>query len=188
MGKRSDILAAALKIAAQDGIHALTMARIQNEASVGSGTMYNYFDSKETLLRALYEDAMVRMNREVLTGYTLTGDVRRDFEALLARFLDYSIEYFDQFNFTNQYAFVIGGVPTTSGAEDLDRLFALSRQIAAAGQAEGTVKDADPALLQRIVAGIIVAVAESFYLGDFAPTAQLKQIVITSCWHAVRAQ
>ncbi|MDR2381056.1 MAG: TetR/AcrR family transcriptional regulator [Bifidobacteriaceae bacterium] len=186
MGKREDILDAALRIVSQDGIQSLTMAKIQDEAGVGSGTMYNYFDAKETLLRALYDDAMERMNGAVLAGYARTGDIKADFDELLRRFLNYSIEHFDQFNFTNQYAFFARTAVDSEDLENPAHIFGVSRQILASGQAQGLVKEVDFALLQRIVGGVIVAVAESFYLGGFPPDDQLKTNVLACCWDAVR--
>jgi AcrR family transcriptional regulator len=189
MGKREDILDAALTIVSRDGIQSLTMAKIQDRAGVGSGTMYNYFDSKETLLRALYQDAMKRMNDRVMGGLALSGDVKADFDALMRRFLDYSVESFDQFNFTDQYAFfmrdALAAGPAGGGPDSQPDLFAVSQQVLTAGQAQGLIKNIDLALLQRIVSGIIVAVAASFYLGDFSPDDRSKAEIVAACWDAV---
>ncbi|MDR2377877.1 MAG: TetR/AcrR family transcriptional regulator [Bifidobacteriaceae bacterium] len=187
MGKREDILDAALAIVSRDGIQSLTMAKIQDQAGVGSGTMYNYFDGKETLLRALYQDAMRRMNDRVLGGYQLTGEVKVDFEALMRRFLDYSVEFFDQFNFTDQYSFFVRDAAAADGSDDQGHLFGASKAILTAGQAQGLVKDIDVALLQRIVSGVIVAVAASFYFGDLPADEPAKTQIVAACWDAIRA-
>jgi AcrR family transcriptional regulator len=187
MGKRDDILGAALRIVARGGIQSLTMARIQDESGAGSGTMYNYFDSKETLLRALYENAMDAMNEQVLEGFTGSGDARADFTDLMRRFLDYAAAHFDRFNFTDQYSFFVLRGAARDIPDDPKHLFSVSKQIIAAGQAEGLIKPIDFAALQRIVSGVIVACAQSFYLGDLAPSEELKDGIVNACWDAVRA-
>ena len=187
MGKRDDILGAALRIVARDGIGALTMAKIQGESGAGSGTMYNYFDSKETLLRALYENAMDRMNEAVLEGFVRTGDTQADFTGLMRRFLDYAAAHFDRFNFTDQYSFFVLRDTDRVIPDDPKHLILVSKQIITSGQAEGLIKPMDFAALLRIVSGVIVACAQSFYLGDLAPSEELKDGIVAACWDAVRA-
>jgi AcrR family transcriptional regulator len=187
MGKRDDILSAALKIVIKEGIQSLTMAKIQQAAGVGFGTMYNYFPSKEALLHTLYENAMDRMNDEIMTGFTFTENVRIDFDELMLRFLDYSIAFFDQFNFTDQYSFFIRDELSKSYIDDPNPLFQAAEQILLSGKKQKLVKDISVSVMQRIVSGIIVAVAQSFYLHDFVPGDELKQTVITACWDSIKA-
>ncbi len=53
----SRILEAAFQLMAKYGYEATSISQIANEAGVSKGLMYNYFDSKEDLLRALLNDA-----------------------------------------------------------------------------------------------------------------------------------
>lgn len=55
--KRRLILDAALKLFAQNGYHAGTMAKVAREAGVSKGLIYNYFKNKKDLLNALMLDA-----------------------------------------------------------------------------------------------------------------------------------
>jgi AcrR family transcriptional regulator len=187
MSKRDDILASALRIVSTEGIHALTMEKIQKESGVGSGTMYNYFESKDVLLRVLYENAMTRMTHYILKDYTATGNVRVDFEALIGRFLDYSIAYFDEFNFTDQYSFFICDGSARELSKTSNLFFQASDVILKSGQEQMIIKGIDRAVLERIVAGIIVAVSQSFYISDMTLTDGLKRDIITACWDAIKA-
>jgi AcrR family transcriptional regulator len=187
MGKRDDILISALKIVTKEGIQSLTMAKIQKEAGVGFGTMYNYFPGKEALLHVLYENAMDRMNDEIMTDFALTGNVRIDFDELMLRFLDYSIAFFDQFNFTDQYSFFIRDEFSKSYADKPNPLFQAAEQIIVSGKKQKLVKDMEVSVLQRIVSGVIIAVSQSFYLNDFMPSDKLKKNIVTACWDAIKA-
>ncbi|MCC5912080.1 MAG: TetR/AcrR family transcriptional regulator [Clostridiaceae bacterium] len=48
-GKRQLIIEAAVKIFARDGYHKATVSDIAEEAGIGKGTIYEYFNSKEQL-------------------------------------------------------------------------------------------------------------------------------------------
>lgn len=50
MNSKEKILSAVVKIFISDGIEGLTMKKIAVEAGIGKSTVYEYFDSKETLL------------------------------------------------------------------------------------------------------------------------------------------
>ena len=52
---RERILDAALRLFARYGYAATPVRRIAEEAGVSQGLLYNYFDGKESLLRALFE-------------------------------------------------------------------------------------------------------------------------------------
>lgn len=52
---RDRILAAAVKLFARHGYGSTSVRMIANEAGVAQGLLYNYFDGKEGLLRAVFE-------------------------------------------------------------------------------------------------------------------------------------
>lgn len=56
--KRRDILNAGVRVFARDGFHPSRISDIAAEANVGHGTVYLYFDSKEALLLAIYDELM----------------------------------------------------------------------------------------------------------------------------------
>lgn len=53
--RRQRILAAASACFAENGYHDTTMQDIASEAGVSYGVVYRYFDSKESILRAMFE-------------------------------------------------------------------------------------------------------------------------------------
>ncbi len=52
------ILGAALKLIAKNGFETTSIAQIAKEAEVSKGLMYNYFDSKEDLLKAIISNVL----------------------------------------------------------------------------------------------------------------------------------
>ena len=59
--KRIRILDAALKIFASRGFYNAKVSEVAKEAGVADGTIYLYFESKDALLIALFEDRMQRL-------------------------------------------------------------------------------------------------------------------------------
>ena len=69
--KRERILAAAVKVFAAKGFYCARVSDVAREAGVADGTIYLYFESKEDLLRGLYEENMGKINegvREIVDG------------------------------------------------------------------------------------------------------------------------
>ena len=69
--KRERILAAAVKVFAAKGFYCARVSDVAREAGVADGTIYLYFESKEDLLRGLYEENMTKINegvKEIVDG------------------------------------------------------------------------------------------------------------------------
>lgn len=86
--RRREIIAAAIKLFSEKGYERVTMQDIMKMLNIAKGTIYHYFDSKESLLEAVVEE-IVREDLErkkILLqdeGYRRLGVVEK-FEALLS--------------------------------------------------------------------------------------------------------
>lgn len=58
--RRDTILRSAARLFARQGVSGATMQEIANEADLSAGAIYRYYNSKEELLRAVFEDATTR--------------------------------------------------------------------------------------------------------------------------------
>jgi len=66
--KRERILDAAVRVFAQSGFHATRVSDVAKAAGVADGTIYLYFESKDELLRSLFEDRVGRLLAFVQEG------------------------------------------------------------------------------------------------------------------------
>ncbi len=57
--KRKHIIVTAMKLFNQSGFHATPTSKIAKKAKVSVGTLFNYFETKESLIHAIYEDIKV---------------------------------------------------------------------------------------------------------------------------------
>ena len=65
LAHREEILSAAEKVFAAKGFFPTTMSDIARQAEFGTGTLYNYFKSKEELYFTLIEEKVEKINRLV---------------------------------------------------------------------------------------------------------------------------
>jgi len=68
---------AALELFAHHGYHSTSISQIAKEANVSKGLVYNYFDSKEELLRHIVLEAAAAAEGNMELAYS--GDDRRFF-------------------------------------------------------------------------------------------------------------
>ena len=79
---RERILVAALSLFAREGYERTSVRMIANEAGVAQGLLYNYFDGKEALLRAIFERSM----QDVQSSFQL-GDADGDPQQRLVAYI-----------------------------------------------------------------------------------------------------
>ena len=85
--KKDLILRAALEVFAQDGYHASSVNKIANKANISKGLLYNYFQSKEELLRNIMTNIMDRYMEKYPPIDSLPNDSHIEY------FIDQSFEF-----------------------------------------------------------------------------------------------
>ncbi|MDK2947633.1 MAG: hypothetical protein PWQ63_793 [Methanolobus sp.] len=101
--KKAALLEAALKLFTERGFHGTSTAQISKEAGVATGTLFNYFPTKEDLINGLYFEVKGelsrRMGKEVQTQETYREKLRKMWYNLV----EWGIENQDQFLFVGQF-------------------------------------------------------------------------------------
>jgi AcrR family transcriptional regulator len=91
-GKRERILAAALRLFANQPYQDVTMDRVAESAGVAKGTLYLYFPSKEALYLGILSDGLESISKR----YQATVDPRAGIAERLRRAIDVSIQFYDE--------------------------------------------------------------------------------------------
>jgi len=78
---RKQILDASFQLMAENGYESTTIAEIARKANISKGLVYNYFESKESILRSLVEGAF--QEGDQLMGEIMQGDARQSLRNLL---------------------------------------------------------------------------------------------------------
>ncbi|HEY4116751.1 MAG TPA: helix-turn-helix domain-containing protein, partial [Byssovorax sp.] len=82
---RDRILAAALSLFAEYGVHGTTIPLVMERAGVGGGSLYRVFPSKEALVNAAFRDAKRRLEAALVDGLVLDAAPRALFDDFWAR-------------------------------------------------------------------------------------------------------
>ena len=90
--KRERILAAGLRLFANETYQAVTMDRVAEAAGVAKGTLYLYFPSKEALYLGILSDGLETVSKR----YQANSDNRRDVADRLRRAIDVTIQFYDE--------------------------------------------------------------------------------------------
>jgi AcrR family transcriptional regulator len=84
--KKKAILESTLELIKQNGFHGTPMSLVAQKACVACGTIYHYFDSKDTLITELYAYVKQKMENAMLEG----DDTRMEFKD---RFFNFWIKH-----------------------------------------------------------------------------------------------
>ena len=90
--KRERILAAGLRLFANETYQAVTMDRVAEAAGVAKGTLYLYFPSKDALYLGILSDGLETVSKR----YQATNDTRQDVGARLRRAIEITIQFYDE--------------------------------------------------------------------------------------------
>jgi AcrR family transcriptional regulator len=63
--KKTAIMEAALKLFTERGFHGTSTAQISKEAGVATGTLFNYFPTKEDLINSLYFEVKGQLSQSM---------------------------------------------------------------------------------------------------------------------------
>ena len=84
---RERILVAALRLFARHGFAATSVRMIAEDAGISQGLLYNYYDGKESLLRAIFERSMTDVRASFASAAT-AGTPRKAVELLVRSAFD----------------------------------------------------------------------------------------------------
>ena len=181
--KRERIIAAASQLIVRNGLQC-SMSAIAEEAGVATGSLYNYFDSKEALVRGVYGRVA-----EVMTAHMTAGD--REAEGPKARVQTYIRRYVDfiwedeqrsrLFDYLENSPLMSLGDAKAIFAPFVDHAIAMIEE----AQAAGLVRQGSPTLLASFTRGAIRNTVKRRRLLPGGMTADERTLIADMCWQAL---
>ncbi len=101
--KRERIINVAVKLFVKHGIQGTSMQLLAKRADIATGSIYNYFENKETLIRETFLHLSEEESKYILEGYDESLPVKERFEYLLRRSIRFKSLHPDKFRFKSQY-------------------------------------------------------------------------------------
>jgi len=184
--KRDAVIQAAMELVGERGFHDSPMADIAKRAGVAAGTIYRFFDSKDTLIREIYASLEGQILAAVAEGYPAAGPVRERFLHLERTLIAYFIAWPLQFRFLEQYHNSPYGVVSRRekllGKKDRNLIGDLFEE----GRSRAIVKDLPLPILLALTFGPLVDVLRDHILGFITLDDPLIERTVEACWDAIR--
>lgn len=184
--KRTDIIAAALELIAENGFHGSPMAMIAGHAGVSAGTIYRYFENKDELIRSTYELLEERFLQAIAKDYPADQPFKERFCHMGEVLLRYFIASPMELRFVEQFHNSPYGIECRrdriAGRKEKNCIItlfdeALEMQI---------VKDLPMAILFSLTFGALIDVCRHHILQFVTLDEPLIARTVEACWDAVR--
>nr|WP_199080651.1 TetR/AcrR family transcriptional regulator [Pedobacter sp. ASV19] len=184
--KRDAILNSTLELVKSHGFHGAPMSQIAKNASVAAGTIYHYFDSKETLIIELYIRTKERLSEAMLKGDDETQSYKDRFFRFMRNNYNFYVENESSMLFLEQYI----NSPFAKNYPERDSDLFTNKIIPffELGIQSNYFKDIDPRLLGPTIRGTLVAAA-SFRLSEHMVYSEEDiNTVIQIIWDGIKRQ
>lgn len=184
--KRDAILNSTLELVKSHGFHGAPMSQIAKNANVAAGTIYHYFDSKETLIIELYIRTKDRLSVAMLKDDDETQSYKDRFFRFMRNNYNFYIENESSMLFLEQYV----NSPFAKNYPDKDSDLFTSKIIPffELGIQSNYFKDINPRLLGPTIRGTLVAAA-SFRLSEHMVYSEEDiNTVIQVVWDGIKRQ
>ena len=184
--KRADILKATLKLISEHGFHGTPMSKVAEQAGVGAGTIYRYFENKEALINELFLELKGQISQAMLLGFDAGASTEATFRKVWRNTFDFCIQHPQEMLFLEQYHNSPFLTPETEAAT-MQHLAPLVGVFQSAIEA-GEIKDISFEMLSIFAYDVTVAFAKRHISGTMVMDDATLEVAIRACWAAIKAK
>lgn len=183
--RRERILSAASALIVRSGLQ-FSMSEVAKEAGVAIGSIYHYFQSKDDMVRAIYD----RLTARIVAAVVVEHDPETPHAMRIRRYID---DYMEFVLANPQQAVLfeyLSSVPPMQPGE-LERIFApltsYTSRLMTEAHAAGVLKDYAPGDLGAFLGGGIRNMLKWRRSEGRKPDAAERALMAEMCWSAIRA-
>ena len=186
--KRDAVMQAALELVGEHGFHGSPMALIAERAGVAAGTIYRFFDSKDTLIKEIHAWLEGQIVAAVTEGYPDGQPVRERFLHSGRKVVEYFLASPLQFRFLEQFHNSPYGV-----ANKREKVFGKKEgniigELFEEARKQGIIKDLPQPILFALTFGPLVDICRDHILEFISLDDRLIGRTVEACWDAVRRE
>ena len=101
--KKTAIMEAALKLFTERGFHGTSTAEISKEAGVATGTLFNYFPTKEDLINSLYFEVKGQLSQNMGKELEAQSTLQDKFRKIWSNLIEWGVDNQAEFLFVGQF-------------------------------------------------------------------------------------
>lgn len=183
LNKRERILNAAAELIVRNGLQS-SMSAIADAAGVATGSLYNYFRSKEDMVAALY----ARLADDIADAIVEDIDRTTEHRDRLLRYVDRYIDFIwddPQRAFLFEYLSSVPSLPPAELRRIFDRISIYGDTLLIEAQEAGVLRDIPPALMGAMIGGTIRNCLKWRRRGPETLLPAERQAIADMCWSAI---
>ncbi|URN95665.1 MAG: TetR family transcriptional regulator [Candidatus Pristimantibacillus lignocellulolyticus] len=183
--KREDILSAALNLFASRGYDGTTVPMIAEQANVGAGTIYRYFESKEQLVNDLFQQWVGNLASSIVMGEEENRlPLREQFSWIFKRLISFSSDHLDAVLFIDSHCGAL--YLDEKSSHEFNTMLNVFREVLEYGKKEGIIRDFNVNALIGMVWGAFVQLFKLIRVGILQNNDELFTHAEESCWDAIK--
>jgi len=101
--KKTAIMDAALKLFTERGFHGTSTAEISKEAGVATGTLFNYFPTKEDLINSLYFEVKGQLSQSMGKEIEVPSTFQDKLRKMWSNLIKWGLDNQEEFLFVGQF-------------------------------------------------------------------------------------
>ncbi|OAB40064.1 TetR family transcriptional regulator [Paenibacillus macquariensis subsp. defensor] len=178
-------MTAAIFLFAERGYDATTVPMIADNAKVGAGTIYRYFENKEALVNALFQKCIHKfLEAFKSTKLESTTDVRQQFHVLFHVMVDYAKNNTHELHFIDTHC---GGHYLDDNSKQIFHDFLnFLKNFIEHGKEQGVLCLLPSDALIAIVYGAFSHLFKLIRVGVIQESTELLDSIEECCWNAIR--
>jgi AcrR family transcriptional regulator len=158
--KRELLLDAAMHLFVEKGFQGTSTYMISKTAGVATGTLFNYFKTKEDLINSLYLHIKSNLSARLLSDFDRSNTIRKSLYIVWENFVNWAIENPYMMRFYRQFS--TSPFITNITIEQAQQGFSDIYQLILEGQSKDIIKNYDTEMLLDIVASVMNGTATYF--------------------------
>ncbi|HEX5150270.1 MAG TPA: TetR/AcrR family transcriptional regulator [Parafilimonas sp.] len=179
------IYKATLKLVTATGLAGITMQAVAKEAKIATGTLYIYFENKESLIVALFHECIKNSQGIFFRNYDINAPFKVGFQTIWSNVLQHRISRFDESLFMEQ-CFHSPFIDEQTKIE-AKKIFEPLRDLLVRGKKEHLIKDIDNFWLITFMIGNINEIAKRANYFNKKLSPDVKYLNFQLCWDGIKA-
>jgi AcrR family transcriptional regulator len=174
--KATQLIEASIDLFAKEGFWNTPTSRIAKQAGVATGTLFNYFSTKDALIDAVYMQLKNDWMGHLMVGYPHEGSIKERVGHIWFRFIDWGVHNPVRYRLMMQLKLSNMVSPAVKQSQEADLAFAYA--MIEQGIAAGLFVDVDPVYIGMIFNAELEAAvqyADDHKLTDMALTRHITQ-------------
>jgi TetR/AcrR family transcriptional regulator, repressor of fatR-cypB operon len=184
LGKSEKIKEVSIKLFAERGFDGTNIPLIAANASVSTGTIYRYFESKENLLNIIMQEEMESLKSALKDNLSEDKEIGTQIKNLIHMLLSYSESNFYSIILINSHNASLHIDDNTKAVHY--ELINFISSITEVGHKKGEITKGLPTeIIVQLIFGAIVEITKGCNNGENPLSDELKSLIVEGLWKAI---